>query len=311
MTLALIAGQGALPALLVAALRTSGEMPLICEMRGFAPDLPDDLPRLTFRLETFGTFLHTLSEAGVTRVCMAGAVRRPTLEAEAIDARTAPLVPKVMAALAKGDDGALRVFIDLFEAQGLTVVAAHEIAPDLLPPASVLTDAQPPDIQSDHEVARAALAQMGAADLGQAVVVRDGAVIAREDDRGTDAMLGDLGAVQQPPATGLATGPATGSDGLFGAVDAVGDMLGDVADWLSGTDGDQAPPEGHGILFKAPKPDQDRRADLPTIGAQTARNAVACGLSGIVIEAGGVLVLDLPQVIEILNDNGLFLLVAE
>jgi UDP-2,3-diacylglucosamine hydrolase len=62
-----------------------------------------------------------------------------------------------------------------------------------------------------------------------------------------------------------------------------------------------------GILFKAPKPGQDRRADLPTIGPRTAQGTVAAGLDGIVIEAGGVIVIDRPKVVESSTDAGLFL----
>lgn len=61
------------------------------------------------------------------------------------------------------------------------------------------------------------------------------------------------------------------------------------------------------VLYKAPKPNQDRRADLPTIGPNTARNAVSAGLAGIVIEAGGVIVLEQAETFDILNKAGLFL----
>lgn len=61
------------------------------------------------------------------------------------------------------------------------------------------------------------------------------------------------------------------------------------------------------VLFKAPKPNQDRRADLPTIGPKTATAAVTAGFDGIILEADGVIVLDQPQVIETLNEAGLFL----
>ena len=61
------------------------------------------------------------------------------------------------------------------------------------------------------------------------------------------------------------------------------------------------------ILFKAPKPEQDRRADLPVIGLCTARGAVAAGLAGIVIEARGVMVLDRHEVINVLDAKGMFL----
>lgn len=61
------------------------------------------------------------------------------------------------------------------------------------------------------------------------------------------------------------------------------------------------------LLFKAPKPNQDRRADLPTIGPNTAESAIRAGLRGIVIESGGVLVIDAPDLIERLDAAGLFL----
>ena len=61
------------------------------------------------------------------------------------------------------------------------------------------------------------------------------------------------------------------------------------------------------ILFKAPKPGQDRRADLPVIGLRTAVNAAAAGLAGIVIEEGGVMVLDRAGVIDVLDAQGMFL----
>ena len=69
------------------------------------------------------------------------------------------------------------------------------------------------------------------------------------------------------------------------------------------------PDEGGGLLYKAPKPEQDRRIDLPTIGPATVWNAKAAGLSGIVIEAGGVLVLDRSDVIKAADEAGLFVMV--
>lgn len=73
----------------------------------------------------------------------------------------------------------------------------------------------------------------------------------------------------------------------------------------------QRPDAGGGILFKAPKPDQDRRVDLPTIGAGTVTAAVAAGLAGIVIEQGGVIVLDWDQVVAECDRLGLFLWIRE
>ena len=66
-----------------------------------------------------------------------------------------------------------------------------------------------------------------------------------------------------------------------------------------------------GLLYKGPKPGQDRRADLPVIGPGTARGIVAAGLDGIVIEAGGVMVLDRAQTVRLLDEAGRFLWVRE
>ena len=61
-----------------------------------------------------------------------------------------------------------------------------------------------------------------------------------------------------------------------------------------------------GVLVKAPKAGQDRRVDMPTIGPDTVARAVTAGLDGIAVAAGGVYVLDLPEVIRAADEAGLF-----
>ena len=258
---AVIAGQGALPALLVSALAAQGDDVLLAEMEGFPATVPGH-PSIRFRIERLVPFLDHLVGQGVERVVMAGAVRRPKLEPELFDARTATLVPRLIAAMQLGDDGALREVIAILEEWDLTVVGVQDILPGLLPPHGVLTKLTP---QQHHEtdagLGEEAVRVMGCDDTGQACIVRAGSVIAREGPEGTDAMIGAL-----EPA-----GAASG------------------------------------ILFKAPKPGQDRRADLPVIGPGTALAAAVAVLEGIVIEAGGVMVIDAAEVVEILDGQGMFL----
>ncbi len=66
-----------------------------------------------------------------------------------------------------------------------------------------------------------------------------------------------------------------------------------------------------GVLAKAPKPRQDLRVDLPTIGVATLRGAARAGLSGVVGEAGRMLVLDRPAVAALADELGLFVLGVE
>uniref|UniRef100_UPI0040475046 LpxI family protein n=1 Tax=Yoonia sp. TaxID=2212373 RepID=UPI0040475046 len=244
--LALIAGTGDLPAAILTARRDV----YVCAMARFVPDVPVDR---TFRIEQLGTFLAHLKRQGVSEVCFAGAVKRPAIDPAAIDAATLPLVPMIREALARGDDGALRAVIAIFETAGFVVRAAHDLVPQLLPAAGVPSKRRPDaGIMAAAVLGERVLVDLGRRDIGQACVVQAGKLLAYEGPDGTDAMIA-----------------AVRTDG--------------------------------GILFKGPKPDQDRRADLPVIGLGTAKAVIAAGLDGIVIQAGGVMVLDLDAVVAALD----------
>lgn len=291
--LALVAGRGGLPKAIAEA---QAERPLICALEGFAPDGLE--PDLTFRLETLGTLLLELGTRGVRDVCLCGVIERPDVDPSKLDAETLPLVPIFVDALQKGDDGALRAVMQIFEQTGFRIRAAHELLPDLTKPEGVLTQTQPePRHAADALVGEAVLAEMGKADLGQACVLRAGEVLAREDDAGTDAMLAQFAEEYVPHQNG------------FAPIDWALSEVARIERWLEGkpapVDGPKA--ANGAVLFKAPKPGQDRRADLPTIGPKTAMMAAEAGLDGIIIEADGVIVLDAPHVVKILDAMGMFL----
>ena len=63
------------------------------------------------------------------------------------------------------------------------------------------------------------------------------------------------------------------------------------------------------LLVKMPKPQQDLRFDLPTIGAQTMREIAAAGFAGIVVQAGRTILLDADELPALANTLGIFLLV--
>ena len=274
--------------------------PLVCVLAGFEPDgLTADL---NFHLETLGSLIDTLGSRGVTHVCLCGAIRRPPIDPTRLDAKTAPLVPRLQTALTSGDDGALRIVMQLFEDAGLAIAAVHDLVPDLLPPVGVMTlKTYAPQNAGEARLGQRTVAAMGARDAGQACVVRGDSVLAREDAAGTDAMLTRLARDRQAGSGDLLSNPINAASDMFGG------LLGDATDWLTGG---SSVSEG-GILFKAPKPGQDRRADLPVVGAGTPDAVAAAGLSGIVIEAGGVMVLDRARTVARCDDLGLFLWVRE
>lgn len=225
--LALIAGTGGLPREVLGGRSDI----LVCGMHGFTPDVPVDL---MFRIETLGEFIGDLTSKGVTQVCFAGVIQRPQIDPALVGPETAPLIAVILDAIRKGDDGALRAIIGIFESRGIEVVGADTLARHLLPAAGVLTQKRPtaPMMQA-AVVGESVIRKLGELDQGQACVISPDAVVAEEGPEGTDAMLTSL-----PDAQGA-------------------------------------------VLYKAPKPNQDRRADLPVIGLDTARHAAAAGLSEI------------------------------
>lgn len=259
---------------LARALAAQGRAVLMAEMAGFLIDNPDGLPVIPFRVEKLGALFKALRAAGVAEVVFAGAVARPRLDPAQFDFKTLTLAPRIVSAMKGGDDTTLRAVLDIFEAEGFAVRAAQDIVPELLPPEGVLTRAQPcPRDCKDAARAAAIVAALSAVDVGQGVVVAGGLALGVEALPGTDRMLAQV--------AGL---PA--------------DLRPD-------------PAAARGVLFKGPKAGQDRRVDLPVIGPDTVAGAAAAGLSGIVIAAGGVMVLDRAAVIAAADDAGLFLWVRK
>jgi hypothetical protein len=188
MSLALIAGRGALPAELAAA---QAAPPLICGFEGAPPEgLSVDL---TFRLETLGSLLEALHEKDITSVCFCGGIERPSLDASRLDAKTLPLVPLFQKALAAGDNGALAIVRDIFQQKGFEVLGAEALLPSLVTGPEVLSRAQP-DAAMAADAARGAavLAALSALDIGQACVVGRGQVLGVEAIGGTAHLMASL-----------------------------------------------------------------------------------------------------------------------
>lgn len=250
-----------------AVLAQLAERPLVAALDGFAPR--DVTPDMTFRIERLALFLDALVDAGVGRVVFAGAVQRPRLDPTLFDPATAQMVPRLLAAMQAGDDATLRAVVALFEEAGLSVRGVQDIAPALVPGAGILTGTPDDRDRADATRAAAIVAALGAVDVGQGAVVQQGLCLAVEALPGTDAMLAQVASL---PA-GLRPDPA----------------------------------RGRGVFYKAPKPGQDRRIDLPTLGPETVRRAAAAGLAGLAWEAGGVILLDPAAMVQVAEAAGLFL----
>ena len=124
---------------------------------------------------------------------LAGPIRRPGMIAVIPDLWAIRFLIRTGAG-GLGDDGLLSAIIRALETEeGFRVVGVDDILPEILAAEGVMGAHAPgsadgPDIEAGIIAAR----ELGGRDLGQAAVVRAGAVLALEDAAGTDAMLARL-----------------------------------------------------------------------------------------------------------------------
>jgi len=220
----LIAGNGRLPHLFAEAARQRGLEVVAIGHRGETdPQLASRVRSMSWvRLAQVDRMVRILREAGVTQAVMAGGISRIRAFAEA-----RPDLGAVRIALrlrSFRDDGLLRAVAEYFESAGVRIVSPTDFLTHLLvPPGHLagpkLSGGQERDIALGIEVAQ----QLGRADVGQTVVVKNGQVLAVEAIEGTNeairraGKLGGSGAVvvklskpQQDPRFDLpAIGPAT------------------------------------------------------------------------------------------------------
>lgn len=272
--LGLIAGGGNLPVEIANSCEKAGRPFFVVRLKGFAgPDLMD-FPGADIGVAELGKCFKALKRAGVQAVCLAGSVARPDFLSLKPDLRGLKTLPAAMAAARKGDDALLRVLVGEFEKEGFAVEGAHEAMGDLALPAGPLGRHAPTEENlRDIERALHVARELGRLDVGQGAVVCDGLVLAVEAQEGTDALLRRV--AELPKSVRGAPGAA------------------------------------RGVLAKAPKPIQETRVDLPTIGLNTIQRAAQAGLAGIAGEAGRVLVLDREAVIELADELGLFIMGVE
>jgi DUF1009 family protein len=269
--LGLIAGGGALPFAIATACRDADRPLFVVRLKGFAEQDLSEFDGIDVNPAELGKLFKALKQAGCRSVCFAGLVRRPDFSALIPDLRGLAALPGAIMAARRGDDSLLRFLALEFEREGFTVEAAHEVGVGLVLGEGALGRIAPnASHRADITRALEVARAIGGLDIGQGAVVARGLVLAVEAQEGTDAMLARCAEL-----------PVT----------------------LRGT-----PKDPVGVLAKAPKPMQDRRLDMPTIGAATVTAAAHAGLAGIVGEAGGLLVLDRQSVIQRADDLGLFVI---
>lgn len=268
--LAIIAGSGFLPAYVADAARQAGENPVIIALTDEADRDWSAFDHANLGVGNFAGLEAMFRRYGVDRVVMSGGVaRRPAWRDVRPTWRVIKELPSTIRTLLSGGDNAvLQMVIRLIEAGGVRVVGAHEIAPDLLATTGPLGRLSPSeeDLRDIVQGAKAADA-LGLLDVGQGAVSVGGRVVALEGAEGTDKMIERVASLR--------------AEGRIST-------------------------RRRGVLVKLCKPQQDVRADLPSIGVSTVLNAKKAGLAGVAVEAGRALVLEREALIAAADEAGLF-----
>lgn len=251
-------------------LRARGIAPFIFAVRGFCdPVRVTQFPHHWVALGQVGRLTRLMRSEGCREIVFIGGLVRPALSEIRLDWGTLRALPAIAAALRGGDDHLLSGVSRIFERHGIRVVGIQDVAPELLMPEGSITRVTPDagalaDIAKGREVMQA----LSPFDVGQAVVVVDGHVIAVEDIEGTDGLLARVAKLREEKRI-------------------------------------RAKP-GRGVLVKTPKAQQDLRFDLPTLGPKTIDGIVAAGLAGIGIVAGQALVAEADVMTAKADQAGLF-----
>lgn len=196
--LGLVAGQGELPLRAARSARANGRCVVAIAFPGRTDPALDDHAAVTWlHPGQVGAALVALREAGVREAAMVGKVAKADLVAQPADLHPDAEALRLLAGLRdRRDDSILGAIADLLEKHGIRLLAQVDLLPELVGGLGVLgavepTAAQRADVAFGFGVAKA----LAGLDVGQTVVVKDGAVLAVEAIEGTDAAIRRAGEI--------------------------------------------------------------------------------------------------------------------
>ena len=203
--LGVVAGGGALPSLVINEARKQGREVFVLALEHFVDlDLiPDGVDYDIVPLGAAAKLIGSLRNAGVQDVVMAGRVKRPGLRELKPDFKALAILTKA-SIRGLGDDGLLSAVRKEIEAEGFRLIGVPDVMPDILAGQGLLAGAQP-DEQAMHDIRRgvAVLNAISQVDVGQAVTVQQGIVLAIEAVEGTDAMIARAGELRREGIGGV------------------------------------------------------------------------------------------------------------
>jgi DUF1009 family protein len=281
--LGLIAGNGRFPFLVLDAARAQGYDVVVAAIREEAsPDIASKGAASVhwLSLGELSKLIDIFKAEGVTRAVMAGQVKhRQIFSAIKPDWRLAKLL---LSLGTRNTDSLLGAVAKVLADEGIVLENSTALLEPLLAKAGVLSKRAPSEQERKNiDYGRAVGQRLAEYDIGQTVVIAEGACVAVEAMEGTDAAIERAGEIMKSSA--LAEGGTLDSQTPTG-----GTLLSRAL-----------------TVVKLSKPGQDMRFDVPVVGVKTIETMARAGASCLAVDAGRCLLLDGAAVIRAADEAGI------
>ena len=193
--LAIIAGEGSLSDVIIETARKKGWNVTVFAIGDLSITKNQSISLIEMKRLDIGRIFKTLKSQKIKNICMVGYIPRPNnlrdyLDFQYLNPQTLSLLFKSIGILRGGDASLFKKINSLLENKGYKVIGASEIAPNLTLKEGLYSSKRVSKVEfEDIKKAQQCAEMTGYLDVGQAVVVKNGRVLAIEAVEGTDAML--------------------------------------------------------------------------------------------------------------------------
>ena len=193
--LAIIAGGGSLSDVIIETARKKGWNVTVFAIGDLNITKNQDISLIEMNRLDIGRIFQILKSQKIKNICMVGYIPRPNspkdyLNFRYLNVQTLSILFQSIGILRGGDASLFKKINSLLENKGYKVIGASEIAPNLTLKEGLYSSKRVSKVEFENIKKAKQCAEMtGYLDIGQAVVVKNGRVLAIEAAEGTDVML--------------------------------------------------------------------------------------------------------------------------
>ncbi len=277
-TIAIIAGNGKLPIIVANKLHTDKKNFIILSLDGNNSKILSKLQYDVFKisLQDAKNIINIIKRKKVSKIVCCGGIRFPGMKniklSNIFSPKILKYIIKVIFAKQKGDNFLLTIVEKIFNSFECKVIPVQDIVPNILcNKDDNINEKIATSYVNDINYGVNILNALSKFDIGQSIVVNNGRTIGIEGAEGTAELIKRCGKYYAKNLINKRTSLSRGVK--------------------------------RPILIKMCKIGQSRKIDIPTIGIDTVKDAIANNFAGMVIEHNSVIVLDREEIKRTIEKN--------